>query len=242
MLDEILEVTVWMEKLDLDDQSMVRGFQKLMVALVERSPVFADLVSKNDPDDPGVDLLHQSLPERFTIWHEKFAADFPDDGAIKLVVGAKPFLGPNGESVSSYRVVLFWGETAPYDRLKIEIPMRFSETPDMPPFLTDLVKAVTGWRRSALITAQPSVLKMTGRLFPEHHSAGFGIWMPGAWSNANESDAHQVLSINGGELIIVTDSMFNLGDSAALERVHQVDTYLMQQAALPSTRDYPFPI
>jgi len=126
------------------------------------SPVFEGLISKNDPDDPGVDLLDPSLPRRFADWYINQRKAFPSDEDLKLVVGVKPFLGPDGEGVSTYSFVFFWGITGKLDRLKIEIPMRFAENPDMVALVTGIVTALTGWRDCRLVTAEPSVLKMHG--------------------------------------------------------------------------------
>ncbi len=242
MLDEILEITGWFEPRLEDDRENVKNVQLLISNLADIAPIFTGLISKNDPDDPGIDFLNPTMPDRFVKWHAKFSDDFPQDAEIKLIVGAKPFLGPEGETVSSYRVVFTWGDQAGFDTLKISIPMRFNESPDMVAFLTEVVKAITAWRTCSLTTAQPSALKMTGKLFDDSHSVGFGIWLPKLTPDIDLSDAHSVTTVNGGFMIISFGDMFNLANKAALDRVHRIDGHLMENGDLPGLSRFQLPI
>lgn len=242
MLDEILEITCWLGQNAQDDLSRVRDFQVLAGQLADLSPVFTGLTFKATPKDAGVDLLSSELPQNFASWHQDFSKQFPQDAESKLIVGAKPFLSPDGEHVSSYRIVYTWGSIDRLDTIKLQIPMRFAESPGMADLLMRVVGAITIWRATSLITAQPSALKMAGRLFDDRHSSGFGIWLPGLLPDTDLSDADRVLTVNGGLLIITAPDMFNLADKAALERLQRIDAHLMESGALPRLEAFPLPV
>lgn len=241
MLDEILEITCWLAPDRRDDLSRVQDFQTLAGQLADLSPIFRGLIFKATQKDPGVDLLDPALPQYYASWHKEFSKNFPQDAEIKLVVGAKPFLGPAGENVSSYRLVYSWGLNDRPDTVKIQIPMRFAESPGMAELLTQIVTALTGWHRCLLITATPSALKMTGKQFADRHSSGFGIWLTGLSPDIDLTDAHSVQTINRGQLIITAPDMFNLANRAALERTQRIDAHLMDSGALPALNSFPLP-
>lgn len=241
MLDEILEITCWLGPKAQDDLSRVRDLQVLAGQLADLSPVFTGLIFKATPKDTGIDLLDPDLPQHFARWHQDYSKQFPQDAEIKLIIGAKPFAGPADEHVSSYRIVTMWGDSKRFDTIRIQIPMRFADSPGMADLLIGVVGAITAWRATSLITAQPSALKMAGKRFDDRHSSGFGIWLPGCLPDTDLGDADRVITVNGGQLIVTAPDMFNLADKAALERLQRIDAHLMASGALPWLDAFPLP-